>query len=123
MDRPPLLEAKNLHKRFSGVHALNNVSAKFYPGEVIAVMGENGAGKSTLMKSLAGVHVPEQGEILWEGKKVSINHVRQASELGIAFIHQELNLADNLSVADNVFLGREPRVMGFLRSGDKEDSR
>lgn len=110
----PLLEARNIHKRFLGVHALNNVSAKFLPGEVLAVMGENGAGKSTLMKTLAGVHAPDEGEIFCEGKPVKIPNVRAASALGIAFIHQELNLAENLSVAANVFLGREPHRFGFF---------
>jgi ribose transport system ATP-binding protein len=110
----PFLEARNLHKYFSGVHALDEVSASFFPGEIVSVMGENGAGKSTLMKVIAGVHTPEQGVLLCEGQVVSIPHVRRAAELGIAFIHQELNLADNLTVADNIFLGREPRVLGFL---------
>jgi ribose transport system ATP-binding protein len=112
--RMNLLEARNIHKRFLGVHALNDVSASFRKGEVLAVMGENGAGKSTLMKALAGVHVPDSGQILWEGKDVKINSVRDASALGIAFIHQELNLAENLTVAGNVFLGREPKRFGFF---------
>lgn len=113
---PPtvLLEARHIHKRFAGVHALNNVSAVFNKGEVLAVMGENGAGKSTFMKALAGVHEPSEGQIFWEGKETRIPNVRAASELGIAFIHQELNLAENLSVAANVFLGREPNRFGFF---------
>ena len=105
----PLLTARGLHKHFSGVHALQEVSAEFFPGEVVAVMGENGAGKSTLMKCLAGVHEPNAGSIEWEGKAVRVDSTRRAEALGIAFIHQELNLCDNLSVAENVFLGREPR--------------
>ena len=113
-----LLEARNIHKRFLGVHALNDVSATFRKGEVLAVMGENGAGKSTLMKALAGVHVPDSGQILWEGKEVKINDVRDAAALGIAFIHQELNLAENLSVAANVFLGREPKRWGFFKQAE-----
>ncbi len=116
-----LLEARNIHKRFLGVHALNDVSANFRAGEVLAVMGENGAGKSTLMKALAGVHVPDSGQIFWEGKEVKINGVRDASALGIAFIHQELNLAENLSVAANVFLGREPRCCGFFNQTEMRD--
>jgi ribose transport system ATP-binding protein len=111
----PFLEAQGIHKRFLGVHALAGVSAKFFPGEIVAVMGENGAGKSTLMKVLAGVHEPDEGRILCQGAGVAIPHVRAASAMGIAFIHQELNLADNLSVAANVFLGREIRRGGFLR--------
>jgi ribose transport system ATP-binding protein len=109
-----LLEARQVHKRFLGVHALNNVSAVFKKGEVLAVMGENGAGKSTFMKTLAGVHTPSEGQILWEGKEVQITDVKVAAALGIAFIHQELNLAENLSVAANVFLGREPARFGFF---------
>jgi ribose transport system ATP-binding protein len=110
----PLLEARGIHKRFLGVHALNDVSASFFPAEVVAVMGENGAGKSTLMKVLAGVYQPDEGTVVWEGNEVRIPNVRKATELGIAFIHQELNLAENLSVGANVFLGREPQRFGFI---------
>jgi len=105
----PLLTARGLHKHFSGVHALQDVGAEFHAGEVVAVMGENGAGKSTLMKCLAGVHQPDTGVIAWEGRAVRVENTRSAESLGIAFIHQELNLCDNLSVAENIFLGREPR--------------
>lgn len=112
MDSAPLLEAITLSKRFPGVQALAEVSASFSAGEVTAVMGENGAGKSTLMKALAGVHPPDAGEIRWQGKPVRIASVAQAEALGIAFIHQELNLCENLTVAENVFLGREPRRGG-----------
>ncbi len=110
----PLLEARGLSKRFPGVQALAEVSAAFHAGEVVAVLGENGAGKSTLMKALAGVHPPDAGEIRWEGNPVRIPGVAQAEALGIAFIHQELNLCENLTVAENVFLGREPRFAGCL---------
>ena len=106
-DAVPLLEAITLSKRFPGVQALAEVRASFGAGEVVAVMGENGAGKSTLMKALAGVHPPDSGEIRWEGKPVRIANVAQAEALGIAFIHQELNLCENLTVAENIFLGRE----------------
>ncbi|MDB6070269.1 MAG: rbsA5, partial [Verrucomicrobiales bacterium] len=112
-NRPPLLEATGLCKRFPGVQALSDVSAVFHAGEVVAVMGENGAGKSTLMKALAGVHPPDAGEIRWRGKNVRISTVAQAEALGIAFIHQELNLCGNLTVAENVFLGREPARAGW----------
>lgn len=111
--RPPLLEAAGLCKRFPGVQALSDVSAVFHAGEVVAVMGENGAGKSTLMKALAGVHPPDAGEIRWRGQRVRITSVAQAEALGIAFIHQELNLCGNLTVAENVFLGREPARGGW----------
>jgi ribose transport system ATP-binding protein len=115
LEKQPLIEARGIHKRFLAVHALNDVNASFYEREVVAVMGENGAGKSTLMKCLAGVHVPTEGEILVDGKAVTIPNVNRASELGVVFIHQELNLADNLSVGANIFLGREPRTkLGFI---------
>lgn len=109
----PLLEARRLSKHFPGVQALADVNASFYAGEVLAVMGENGAGKSTLMKSLAGIYKPDGGTVLWEGEPVRINSVAQAERLGIAFIHQELNLCENLTVAENILLGREPRRAGF----------
>ena len=105
----PLLIAREIHKHFPGVHAVNNVTATFQAGEVVAVIGENGAGKSTLMRILAGVHQPDAGEILLDGQPVVIPSVASATDLGIAFIHQELNLADNLSIAANIFLGREPK--------------
>ena len=114
----PLLEARGIHKRFQGVHALNAVSASFFPGEVVAVMGENGAGKSTLMKVLAGVYQPDEGQIVSDGVEVKVPDVRSATRLGIAFIHQELNLAENLTVGANVFLGREPRKFGLLDGGE-----
>src|SRR3954469_21762766 len=103
----PLLEVRQLTKSFPGVRALRVLSLTLCPGEVVAVIGENGAGKSTLMKILAGIQTPDAGEIVVDGKAVTIDSVRAASALGIALIHQELNLADNLTVADNVFLGRE----------------
>ena len=112
-----LLEARSLSKYFPGVRALHNVSLMLNRGEVLAVIGENGAGKSTLMKILAGVQKPDSGEILLEGKPARIDSVRAAEHLGIALIHQELNLADNLDVASNIFLGREPQRFGFVQRG------
>ncbi|HEY0552416.1 MAG TPA: sugar ABC transporter ATP-binding protein [Verrucomicrobiae bacterium] len=116
----PLLQVRSVSKRFPGVLALENVSLTLARGEVLAVVGENGAGKSTLMKILAGVQTPDSGEILLEGRAVEINSVRAAQRLGIALIHQELNLADNLSVAANIFLGREPRCGWFIRRRQTE---
>jgi ribose transport system ATP-binding protein len=110
----PRLEARSLTKRFPGVLALRDVGLALNHGEVLAVIGENGAGKSTLMKILAGVQTPDSGAILIEGHPVQIDSVQAAERLGIALIHQELNLADNLSVAANVFLGREPRRFGWI---------
>ena len=109
-----LLEVRSLSKQFPGVRALHSVSLTLNRGEVLAVIGENGAGKSTLMKILAGVQEPDTGEILLEGKPARIDSVRAAEHLGIALIHQELNLADNLDVASNIFLGREPQRFGFV---------
>src|SRR5439155_26878729 len=109
MSQPPLLDMRGIGKRFPGVVALDNVSLTVGKGEVVALCGENGAGKSTLMKILGGVYQPDAGEILVDGQPVKINNVTDAMKLGIAFIHQELNVLDNLDVAGNVFLGREPR--------------
>ncbi len=109
----PLLEVRGLTKRFPGVLALNNVDMTLRRGEVLAVIGENGAGKSTLMKILAGVHQPDGGEILLDGDPIRLESTRRATACGIALIHQELNLADNLDVGANIFLGREPNRFGF----------
>jgi ribose transport system ATP-binding protein len=103
----PLLHARHICKQFPGVKALDGVSLVLHEGEVLAVVGENGAGKSTLMKILAGVYTPDAGEILLKGEPVAIHHVNDAFRAGISLIHQELNLAENLSVTANLFLGRE----------------
>src|SRR4051812_6381357 len=96
-DNPaPLLEVRNVSKRFPGVKALQDVNLHVNRGEVLAVIGENGAGKSTLMKILAGVQQPDDGEIRIDGRAVRIDSVETSLKLGIALIHQELNLADNL---------------------------
>jgi ribose transport system ATP-binding protein len=110
MSTTPLLAMRGISKRFPGVVALDQVSLEVGPGEVVALCGENGAGKSTLMKILGGVYQPDAGEILVDGQPVKINNVTDAMKLGVAFIHQELNVLDNLDVAANVFLGREPRL-------------
>jgi len=101
---------RGIGKRFPGVVALDDVSLEVGRGEVVALCGENGAGKSTLMKILGGVYQPDAGEIQFDGKPVRINRVNDSLALGVAFIHQELNVLDNLDVAANVFLGREPRT-------------
>jgi len=111
----PILQMKKVEKRFPGVHALKGVDLEVYSGKVVALIGENGAGKSTLMKILGGVHQPDGGEILIDGEAVVIHKVADATRYGIAFIHQELNVLDNLDVAANVFLGREPVYGGPLR--------
>jgi len=118
-DLPHLLELKGITKRFPGVLALSNVSFSVGQAEVVALIGENGAGKSTLMKTLGGVHQPDEGEIFFESKKVMITKVADAIALGIGFVHQELNVLDNLDVAANVFMGREPLIGGPLRLVDQ----
>jgi ribose transport system ATP-binding protein len=110
----PLLQVRSLSKSFPGVLALREVSLEVAPGEVLAVIGENGAGKSTLMKILAGVQAADSGEILLDGEPIQIKSVEGALGLGIALIHQELNLSDNLEVGANIYLGREPRWFGFI---------
>ena len=108
MDPTPLLEMRGISKRFPGVVALDQVSLSVKKGEVLALCGENGAGKSTLMKILGGVHQPDGGDLFVDGQPVKISGVTDSMALGIAFIHQELNVLDNLDIAANIFLGREP---------------
>ena len=114
-DARQLLEMKNITKRFGGVVALDDVSLSVGRGEVVALIGENGAGKSTLMKIMGGVHEPDGGEVLVDGARIRIRSAKDSGKLGIAFIHQELTVLDNLDIASNVFLGREPTVGGPLR--------
>ncbi|MCK1708245.1 MULTISPECIES: sugar ABC transporter ATP-binding protein [unclassified Bradyrhizobium] len=109
-----VLSAERVSKSFAGVKALNNVDFDLRCGEVHALMGENGAGKSTLMKILAGVHTSYQGTIQVDGRAAEFAGVRDAEEAGVAIIHQELNLVPELSIADNIFLGREPLIGGVL---------
>ena len=104
-----IVEMRGITKTFPGVVALDNVTFQVRPGEVHAVVGENGAGKSTLMKLLAGVYQPDSGEIIINGEVVRIASPHDAQDLGVSIIYQELNLLPDMSVAENVFLGREPR--------------
>jgi len=105
---------RGIVKNFPGVQALRAVDLTVHPGEVHCLVGENGAGKSTLMKVLMGVHRPDAGEIELGGRRVAIHHPREALDLGITMVFQELNLIPVLSVAENVFLGREPLLVGPL---------
>jgi len=102
-----ILEMKNISKSFPGVHALQNVSFSVKPGEVHALMGENGAGKSTLMKILMGIYSPDEGEIIFEGKKIVVNNPGDALKTGISMIHQELSPVPYMTITENIFLGRE----------------
>ena len=116
----PLLQMSSISKRFPGVVALDSVDLSVYPGEIVALAGENGAGKSTLMKILGGVHQPDFGSIRIDEEEVTLSSVSDAIAKGIGFIHQELNVLDNLNVAENVFLGREPAWAGPLRLIDRK---
>ena len=111
----PLLEMQGIEKSFPGVKALDKVDLTVYAGEVVALIGENGAGKSTLMNILGGVLQQDSGTIKIGGQPFVIKNVSDAIKLGIGFIHQELNILDNLSIAGNIFLGREPTWMGPLK--------
>lgn len=106
--RKPILEIKNVHKRFPGVYALKDVSLEIMPGEVHALMGENGAGKSTLIKIISGAYKPDSGTYLIDGTPSNIIKTLDAIEKGISVIYQELNLVENLSIAENVFFGSLP---------------
>jgi len=119
----PVLQLRDIHKRFPGVHALRGVSLDVNAGEVVALLGENGAGKSTLMKIVGGIEQPDSGALLVDDAAVVMRDVHTATALGIAFIHQELNLLDNLDVAGNVLLGREPTRGGALRLVDRAKMR
>jgi ABC-type sugar transport system ATPase subunit len=113
----PLLEMRNITKTFPGVRALDGVTFDLHEGEIHALVGENGAGKSTLMKVLSGVYPAGTygGEILVKGEVQQFNHVRQAETAGIAVVFQELSLVKDLTVGENIFLGREPNRFGFVR--------
>ena len=102
-----VLELRNIEKNFPGVKALDNVNLQLRKQSVHALLGENGAGKSTLMKILSGVYSLEKGDIVLEGNRVEFANSRESQDKGIAIIHQELNLCWNLTVAENVLLGRE----------------
>jgi len=103
----PLLRLHGVSKSFGAVHALVDIDFDIPTGQVTALAGDNGAGKSVLIKCIAGIHTPDQGEILWEGGRVHIRTPRDASALGIETVHQDLALCDNLDIVENMFLGRE----------------
>jgi D-xylose transport system ATP-binding protein len=103
----PVLALKGVSKSFGPVQALSDVDFEVQPGEVVALVGDNGAGKSTLVKTIAGIHTPDEGTISFEGKEVHITNPTDAVHLGIATVYQDLALCDNLDVVENLFLGRE----------------
>jgi ABC-type sugar transport system ATPase subunit len=103
----PLLHLHNISKSFGAVHALVDIDLEIPAGQVTALAGDNGAGKSVLIKCIAGIHTPDSGQILWEGKPVHLRTPRDSAALGIETVHQDLALCDNLDIAQNMFLGRE----------------
>ena len=109
MEDKPLLEVKGITKKFGGILALNKVNLKLYHREILALLGDNGAGKSTLIKIISGMYQPDEGEIFVEGKKVAITSPREARNLGIETVYQDLALFDVLDVQTNLFMGREIR--------------
>lgn len=113
-----LLVVQGVTKSFAGVRALRGVDLEVLPGEVHCVLGQNGAGKSTLIKTLAGVHRPDDGTITWQGEQVTIPDPEAAIELGIATMYQELDVVDGLSIAENIFLGHELARGGFTRRSE-----
>src|SRR5687767_322229 len=120
MNNTPLLEMEGISKRFPGVVALDRVDLTVGAGEIVALIGENGAGKSTLMKILGGAISRDSGTVKINGQPTEINSPRDASAFGIEFIHQELSVLDNLDVAANIFLRREPTTGGVLKLIDRK---
>lgn len=119
-----VLSMKNIDKRFTGVHALKGVNFDLYPGEIHALIGENGAGKSTLMKALTGIFPKDSGEIHFQGKLFNPKNPKEALKKGIGIIHQELNMMDHLTVAQNIFIGREStRKSGFILDDKAQNKR
>lgn len=114
MAEEPLIRMRDIYKKFGGIQALENVDFDLGYHEIVGLVGDNGAGKSTLIEILSGVYRYDRGEIFLEGGKVDIRTPKDAKELGIETVHQDLGLVDNLNVAKNMFLGKEPTKFGLL---------
>ncbi|NOK62875.1 MAG: ABC-type sugar transport system, ATPase component [Chloroflexi bacterium AL-W] len=114
MTELPLLELHGVSKRFGAVQALSQVDFSAYPGQIMALVGDNGAGKSTLIKGIAGIYAFDEGQVYFDGRKVTIHNPSDSAALGIEVVYQDLALADNLDVVANMFLGRE-RTQSFWR--------
>ncbi|PKP75113.1 MAG: sugar ABC transporter ATP-binding protein [Alphaproteobacteria bacterium HGW-Alphaproteobacteria-6] len=114
-DAKPLIQVKNLDLYFGAFHALRNVSVDFHAGELVGLVGDNGAGKTTLIRVLCGIHTPTGGEVYFDGERVRAFHPKLAIDQGIETIQQSVGLCDNLSIARNFYLGREPvkRILGI----------
>jgi D-xylose transport system ATP-binding protein len=117
---PPLLELRGLSKNFGAVQALNEVNLEVYPGMVTALVGDNGAGKSVTLKTIAGIHPPDAGQIYWEGRPVHIRGPKDSAALGIETVYQDLALCNNLDIVQNMFLGRERTQRGMLDENSME---
>ena len=113
-DAQPLLRLTNVGKNFGPVRVLMDINLDFPPGLVTAVVGDNGAGKSTLIKTISGIYQPDGGEIRWQGRQVHLHSPKDATDLGIATVYQDLALCDNLDIVANMFLGREETKFGQL---------
>ena len=113
--KPPLISVRNLNLYFGAFHALRDVSVDFHAGEMVGLVGDNGAGKTTLIRVLCGIHAPASGEVDFDGRKVDTFHPKNAIDQGIETIQQSVGLCDNLSIARNFYLGREPvrRILGI----------
>ncbi|MGO2235715.1 sugar ABC transporter ATP-binding protein [Marinomonas sp. UCMA 3892] len=124
-DKTPVLQTKNLVKRYGSVTAIDHADFELYPGEILAVIGDNGAGKSSLIKALSGALIPDEGEILLDGKPVHFTSPMEARALGIETVYQNLAVSPALNISDNLFLGREllkPGILGkVFRMLDKKE--
>ena len=114
MAQKTILTMKGITKTFPGVKALSNVDFKLCEGDIHALMGENGAGKSTLIKVLTGIYPFDAGEIIMDGKAMVNKSPQDAQNNGISTVYQEVNLCPNLTVAENLFIGREPKKLGMI---------
>ena len=112
----PILKGRNLVKRYGRVTALDHCDFELYPGEILAVIGDNGAGKSTLIKALSGAVIPDEGEVTLDGRRVEFASPIDARAAGIETVYQTLAMSPALSIADNMFMGRELRKPGFMGS-------
>jgi D-xylose transport system ATP-binding protein len=120
-ERTPILQMREISKRFGAIQALFNTDFEVFSGEVVGLVGDNGAGKSTLIKVMAGVYKPDSGKYIFEGNEVSVNSPREARKLGVETVYQDLALCDNLDVIANLYLGREPirPLMRLLKTIDE----
>lgn len=119
----PVITVRGLHKWYSGVHALNDVSLEIAPGESVGLVGDNGAGKSTLINILSGVHPPDSGEILIDGRPTRIPNPKAAMKLGIETIYQYNSMVPTMTIARNLFIGREPLLFGIAGIGIMDQKR